>query len=546
MKLLVTLEGAQVKSRLVFAALAALFMPAAFAQPQISKVQNAFSYILPRMPNYGIAQGSIFDISGTGLATDASPPQNFPLQTVLNGASVSITVNATTTHAILYYVSGTQIIALLPSATPTGTGQIIVTVNGKASASAGITVVPSAFGIFTLNGVGNGPAAVLDVNWQYLELTNAANPGDVVTLLGSGVGPVAGDETNIQSSQNLINVVIEVDIGGVPATVQYAGRDYYPGLDMISVQVPPGVSGCHVSVVVRSGNIVSNFATIPVATSGRVCSEPVPGLSAGEIQTLLSQPTITRGIIDFISSGAVADSSADATFARFTNAQYVAKQPLGTGPSFNDCTVSNFINANMAVPNPIKPVFLDAGPSISLAATSDSAVGNAAMTFQNGGYSISGLPQPGSFKGTYTFTGSGGPDIGALSAQVTLPGGGSSYTSSTLNNVSSVTRSQGLTVIWTPPRNPDPDLIFIQISGYAFVPNAPYGAEFACNVPLAAGQFAIPPAVLLALPSQAGVAAPPQAFLEVDLVITKQFTAPGVDTGLLNWVWPSVQPFSYQ
>jgi len=535
-----------VKSSLAFFAIAALFMPSAFAQPKISKIQNVFSLILPAMPNSGIAQGSIFAISGTGLATATSPPQSFPLQTVLNGTSVNVTVNATTTHAILYYVSATEIVAVLPSATPVGAGQITVALNGKNSPSAGITVVQSAFGMLSLNGVGNGPAAVFDVNWQYLGLTNAANPGDVISLWGSGVGPVTGDETNIQIAQNLTDIPIEVDIGGALATVQYAGRGYYPGLDVIKVQVPEGVSGCKVSVVVRSGDIVSNFGTIPVATSGRVCSEPVAGLTASRIQALLSQAVINRGVIDFSSDAA--GSSADVTFSRFTNAQYAAKQPFASPVSLGDCTVFNFTNQNMAVPTPpaFKPVLLDAGPSISLTTTSESSVGNASMPFQDGGYSAPSLPAANSFKGTYTFTGSGGADIGAFSAQVTLPGGGSSYTTSTLNSVTSVTRSQGLTVTWTPPRNSDPSLLmYIQISGYAFTPNFPYGAEFVCNVPLASGRFTIPPAVLLALPPQESSASP-RGELEIDLIITKQFTAPGVDVGTFNWVWPNPFTFSYQ
>jgi uncharacterized protein (TIGR03437 family) len=529
-----------VKSRLVFCALAALSIPPAFAQPRISKIQNVYSYILPSMPNYGIAQGSIFAIFGTGLATATSPPQDFPLQPLLSGASVNVTVNAITTHAILYYASDTQISAILPSATPAGTGQITVTANGKTSAPAAMTVVPSAFGLLTLNAAGNGPAAVFDLNSQYLGLTNAANPGEIITLWGTGIGPVTGDETNIQPPVNLTGIPLEVDIGGMSATVLYAGRGYYPGLDAINVQVPQGVSGCHVSVVVRSGDIVGNFATIPVAPSGRTCAEPVVLLTASRIQALMSQPVINRGVINYITG---VPSSADATFSRFTNAQYAAKQPLAP-VSFNDCTVYNFINQNMAVPNPIKPILLDAGPSISLTTTSETGVGNASLPFQDGSYSAS-VQSPNSFKGTYTFTGSGGPDVLAFSASVTLPGGGSSYNSSTLNNVTSVSRSQGLTVTWTPPGNSDPDLLSIQISGFSFVPNVPYGAAFACNVPLAARRFTIPPAVLLALPPQPA-GAPPQAQLEIDLIITKQFTAPGVDVGILNWVQSSIEQFSYQ
>ena len=121
-------------------------------------------------------------------------------------------------------------------------------------------------------------------------MTNAANPGDFITLWGTGLGPVSGDETITQTPVNLNNAPLGVYIGGQQAIVQYAGRSIYPGLDQINVQVPTGISGCHVSVVVRSGDIVSNFGTIPVALGGRTCSEPVVGLTANQIQNLLSKP----------------------------------------------------------------------------------------------------------------------------------------------------------------------------------------------------------------------------------------------------------------
>lgn len=526
--------------RFFWAAALTTFIPIAFGQPKIfvtptgaSRIQNNYSYLLPGMPNHGIARGSIFDIFGSGLATGTSALQSVPLPTVLNGTSVNVTVNGTTTHAILYFVSDGQIAAILPSATPVGTGQITVTVNGQRSAPGTITVVQSAFGLLSYNGAGNGPAAVFDVNSQFLGLTNAANPGDFITLWGSGLGPVTGDETIAQVPADFTSIPIEVDIGGAPAQVPYHGRSVYPGLDQINVQVPSGVSGCHVSVVVRTGDIVSNFGTIPVASSGRICSEPVIGLTAIQIQNLLSRPVINRGYIDFISSG-----SADVFFERYTNIQYAVKQPLGEGGvTFGDCTVFNYRNVNMGLGNPIQGVALDAGSSISLRTPN----GNTSLPFQVGAYSITGLPEAGSLKGDYTFGGSGGADIGAFSAQVTFAGGGGAFNWSAPTGAN---RSQGLTLTWTKPGNSDP-AESIQISGFAFVPNLPYGAEFVCNALLAQGRFTIPPTVLLALPSQAGLAVP-QAQLEVDLVIYKSFTAPGSDQGTMLWVLGNAQPFSYQ
>jgi uncharacterized protein (TIGR03437 family) len=528
------------KSAFAAYAFAALFTPAASAQPQIyvtftgdGKILNNYSNILPGMPSYGIAQGSIFDLYGVSLATATSDLLSVPLPTVWMGTSVNITVNGTTTHAILYYVSPTQIAAILPSATPVGTGQITVTLNGQTSGPVPIIVVQTAFGMLSLDGAGLGTAAAFDLHSQYIGLTNAANPGDFITLWGSGLGPVTGDETLAQVPANLTNISMEVDIGGRRATVQYAGRSIYPGLDQINVQVPPGVTGCHVSVVVRSGDIVSNFGTIPVASSGRICSEPVVGFSAGQIQNLLSKPVINRGVMGYSSS------SAYAAFERFTNAQYAAKQPFGP-VSLGDCMVYNYRNVHMGLGEPIQPVPLDAGPSIEVT----TPAGSTSVPFENGVYSASNLPSGSHFKGTYSFTGSGGPDIGAFSASITFPGGGSSFNVSTPNNAGSVIRSEGLTVAWTQPGNTDPDES-IQISGFAFVPNEPIGAEFVCNAPLAWGQFFIPPAVLLALPSQAG-SSTPQAALEVDLVINKMFTAPGADVGVISVALAGSQPFSYQ
>jgi len=107
------------------------------AAPSIKNVQNNYSYLLPGMPNYGIAPGSIFIVTGTDLANpgtavlQSSAPPGIP--TSLNGASISVTVNGVTTHPAMYYAVPTQIAAVLPSSTPVGTGTITVTYNGAAS-----------------------------------------------------------------------------------------------------------------------------------------------------------------------------------------------------------------------------------------------------------------------------------------------------------------------------------------------------------------------------------------------------------------------------
>ena len=167
------------------------------------------------------------------------------------GVSLAVTVNNTVTHPLLYYVTPTQIAAILPSATPVGPGTITLT-TGSQTATAPIQVVQSAFGILTVNGGGTGPAAAFDATANLLGPTNAANPGGTITLWGSGAGPAAGDESSLQTPVNLASIPIEVDIGGIPATVTYHGRSIYPGVDQVNVVVPPDVQpGCWVSVVTQ-------------------------------------------------------------------------------------------------------------------------------------------------------------------------------------------------------------------------------------------------------------------------------------------------------
>ena len=92
--------------------------------PAIQGAANNYSFILPGVPDCGIAQGSIFAIFGTNLANTTTPLQSALLQTSLSGVSVAITVNNTNRQALLHYVTPTQIAAILPSSAPAGTGQV--------------------------------------------------------------------------------------------------------------------------------------------------------------------------------------------------------------------------------------------------------------------------------------------------------------------------------------------------------------------------------------------------------------------------------------
>ena len=117
--------------------------------PSAAQILNNYSYTLPGLPNYGIAPGALFIVTGAALASNATPVLQSSaspgIPTTLNGTSLSVTVNGVTTNPGLYYTSAGQLAAVLPSNTPLGSGTLTVTTAGGSS-QIPIQVVQSALG----------------------------------------------------------------------------------------------------------------------------------------------------------------------------------------------------------------------------------------------------------------------------------------------------------------------------------------------------------------------------------------------------------------
>ena len=416
-------------------------------------------------------------------------------------------------------------------------------------------MVQSAFGLLTLNQA--GAAAALDANFKYLGLTNSVHAGEYVNFWGSGLGPVSGDETNPPAPVDLANIPIEVDIGGIAAKVTYHGRSSYPGLDQIQAVIPAGVPpGCNVSVVVRTGNIVSNFATIPVASTGRTCSEPALGITSDQLQSALSKPSFTLGTIAINKDvslsppttaggapipGSISDR-ASAQFSSVPSAHFTGLQ----NPSIGSCIV--YYNGYSLIGYNNGP--LDAGPAINLSGPSGKLTLD--PSGDDDGFYGEFLEDATTFPifipgagGTFNFdNGTGGPDVRAFKASLTL---GTPLVWSNAANITTLNRSNGLTVTWT---GGSPNS-YVQISGTAVAasgsPSAT-SASFTCAAPVAANQFTVPPAVLLALPAT-GAGAQPVQFptLSVGNVTYGQpFATQGLDLGYVSASVNSTIVVTYQ
>lgn len=506
--------------------------PSAFGPPPfLTAIQNNYSYLLPGVPNYGIAPGSIFVVMGQNLNTtqtavlQSSAAPGLPL--TLNQTSLSVTVNGITTTPAIYYAYSNGVAAVLPSNTPTGTGTLTLTSSNGDMAQLQIRVAPTAIGLDTLYGNGAGAGVATDPNYNLLSFSNSAMPGETITLWGSGVGadPENDDRTYPQKQNDLTDVPLQVYIGGVSANVVYRGRSAYPGLDQINVVIPAGVApaGCFVSVVANSDSVVSNTVTIPVASNGGACSDPGLGLTGAQLQALAAK-------------GSTGAKSLTVTLAESTNlagkvtdgaevlSLSIASSQFGSGNNYASQGSCALFQPGLGFPfgSP-----LDAG-SIQLAGPA----GNTTLQSEGAEYVVqlasgSLVMNP----GTYTFTGSGGKDAGAFQASLPSPAA-FSVTNQTM--LSSIDRTAGATVNWTGgPANGD-----VMVNAVGPGPNG--SINIYCHAPASAHQLTIPPSILLALPAGSG------KLFVASATIPEPVAGTGLDIGLATSVLSYEVPTSFK
>jgi uncharacterized protein (TIGR03437 family) len=498
-------------------------------QPVISAIENNYSYTLPTVPNYGIAPGTLFVIYGTNLSTvtvpvlQSSAAPGVPLS--LNGTSVSVTSNSVVAKVPLYYVSATQIAGILPSTVPAGNASITVTNNGQTSAAATLRVIASGFGVLTSNNIGSGQAAAYDAKNKLLSSTNSASPGQTIVIYGSGIGadPANDDRIFPQKQDNLTNIPVQVLIGGVPAPVLYRGRSQFPGVDQINVTLPAGsATGCYVSLTVMSGNYVSNSTTLPIAPSGGTCSDPNTELSPAQLQALTSKGSVSVGNI-FISQETKVSTNTTRTIFRgmflgYANSTYATETPTDGFISYGSCQVSSS-GAN--------GTHLDAGSMLTITGPGGEQQSASLSTLKNGsvgdykGVLPAGfLPSSG---GAFAFSnGSGSSAIGPINGAAIRMFPPLVWTN--MNQLGTVNRSQGATVTWS---GGSPGTFVVVRGSVAVAPGANSSVDYACAAPVSAGQFTIPPSLLLAIPVGAG-----------DLILNNvsfptTFSAPGLDAGIV-------------
>lgn len=542
-----------------------VFAGIACAQPTIDSggVTNAASYALPELPSGALARGGMIVIKGNNLGPN--PLQiisEFPLPLALAGTSVKATVGGTTVDLYMIYTSTRQLAAILPSQTPEGTGTLTVTYNGQTSATAPIRVVRSAFGIFTLNQGGSGPGVFQNANsgtdQPINTLTVGARPGQLVIIWGTGLGPVTENEATGPRPGDMTGVPVEVYVGGRRADVTYRGRSgCCAGIDQIVFTVPQGVEGCYVPVVVKIGDIVSNFTTMSVSSRAGSCTD-LSGFSGSQIETAQRNGNLRIGGVSLVRTvtkisvpgfGSI-ESKADAgaaSFFRYNFDDLLRAQGIGgggfTSTVLGSCTVFSVRGQSQGgVVDVVRPVELDAGPVINVNGPKGAKQltrqqgGVYAATLSSGGPNIPGIPgggtaveylDPGTYRIDNGSGGSGANAVGAFTASITIP---QLLNWTNMDAVETVNRAAGQQITWT-GGDPNGYVYIFGLSSSGASANS-VSSVFYCTERTSAGQFTIPSYVLSTLPATTGQNF---GFLSVNNVVNPvSFTAPGLDVGAIT------------
>jgi len=231
--------------RVLFLAVLAVF-PLVSAQnaPVIALVANAEGENPAIAPNTWVeVKGTNLSKAGDARAWQSSDFVNGQMPAALDG--VSVTVNGKS--AYIYYISPTQVNILTPPDAMPGTVMVQVTNNGLPSAAFSVRAQALSPSFFALNG---GPYVLAQHGADYSVIGPAglypgvtstpARPGEIVVLYANGFGPTTPPVASGLAAQfgNLTPLPV-VTIGGLPASVQFAGLNGYAGLFQINVQIPP-------------------------------------------------------------------------------------------------------------------------------------------------------------------------------------------------------------------------------------------------------------------------------------------------------------------
>jgi uncharacterized protein (TIGR03437 family) len=415
----------------------------------------------------------------------------------------------------MYYVSPAQLAAVLPTATPVGTGTLTITYRGVISAPAPIQVVPSALGI---NNYSNGVGVATDAStFALLTYTNSGTPGQTIVLWTTGLGADPADsDTAYTTTPHKVPTPLQIYIGGVQANILYQGSSGYPGINQIDLVIPKTApTGCWIPVAAVAGGVVSNVVTISIAKAGGVCVDPPTGLTGNQITPPNGQ-ALKAGLVSLIQTNSPGKGTAR-TLTNSANAAF--EQYTGLYPSRNPVSPGGCLLTQQPTPVPFPNIVgLDTG-DITITGPSGGPITLKSQGIKGAFYEILAADAIPASGGTFTFQGAGGKDVGPFTSVLHLTSPLLTWTN--LAEAATIDRTKGLLVTWS-GGNPG---TYVYVTATSTSPGLQLLGGYTCLVPIDAGQFTVPDYILSGLPAGTGGAA-------LQNYVYSTLSAGGIDIGV--------------
>ena len=236
--------------------------------PHIDSVASAASFSGNPSPGAWIViRGS--NLSGTTRewTSDDFTGRNLPVQL----DNVSVTIGGK--PAYVSYISPEQINALVPAGLAAGDATVLVTTAPARHDSTSVTVSDVNPALFLWNAkyavAQHTDYSLAGPRTLFFGLaTTPAKPGETIILYGTGFGDsgVAASVGELARQAISLPSLPDVTIGGIPATVDYAGIPQGgAGLYQINVRVPESVPAGELPVSVSYGGVPAPVAYLAVA-----------------------------------------------------------------------------------------------------------------------------------------------------------------------------------------------------------------------------------------------------------------------------------------
>jgi uncharacterized protein (TIGR03437 family) len=204
-----------------------------------------------------VAPGQVVSISGTSLGPSdpvLTPPGAWPTSL----ADVRVTVNGVAVP--IRYASSSRLDVQMPFDL-SGEARIQVSYGSNTSPVVSVPVQSTFPGLFAERIGGQGQAKAANQDGSLNGGNNPAGRGSYISVYGVGLGTVtpfvpAGQVPPLAGPLSAVTNALAASIGGVPATVTFAGlAPGYPGLYQINLQVPESVlPGSREVIISNAGN----------------------------------------------------------------------------------------------------------------------------------------------------------------------------------------------------------------------------------------------------------------------------------------------------